>query len=469
MRVLFVSYEVYPFAKVGGLADVAGSLPKALRELGVDIDVLMPYHGSVNPANIEPMHRTYSTTFTRKKFDFQLHASKLPGSKVSLFLLANDSLMDSKEIYGPSDLGLQAMAFSDAAVSFALERGYDLVHLNDWHTGLMAVYLAQSHSRAGTLISIHNLAYQGDYPREYFALSGIERSRRAAVSRGGNLNFLKAGIVFSDTINTVSPTYAREIQTREYGAGLDRILSERSKDLLGIVNGIDYREYDPATDPRLWARFDSRNLDGKATNREKLRDLLGLEHGEEPVIALISRLVDQKGLDLIEEVKEDLLALPIQLVVLGTGEKKYEEMFAKLEREHPGRVAAELTFDLDLAQKIYGGADLFLMPSRYEPCGLGQLFAMRYGTIPLVRYTGGLADTVKEFDPKGFTGNGFGFCEYDSGRLIETVERALKVYRAEKLWKRVIENAMNQDFSWKSSARKYLATYEKIMEEKRDA
>ncbi|HAY98911.1 MULTISPECIES: glycogen synthase [unclassified Mesotoga] len=468
MRVLFVSYEVYPLAKVGGLADVAGSLPKYLKQLGVDVDILMPLHGSIDRSVLSKTGRVQKTRFLRRPRFFDIYKTKLPQSEVSVFLLRNEDLMDSKEVYGSSDLALQAMSFSDAATSFAIEQGYDIVHLNDWHTGLMAVYLKQAEAGIKTVLSIHNLAYQGVYEDRYFELSGIKKAYQKDISVQEGLNFLKAGIEFSDKLSTVSPTYAKEIQTPEYGAGLEAILSRRNNDLVGILNGIDYSEYDPENDRRLWANFGLDNLKNKKINKCNLQKLVGLPGNNTAVIGLISRLVDQKGLDLIEEIKDDLMKLPVQLIVLGTGERRYELMFKELEEAYPDRVAAKLTFDLDLAQKIYGGADMFLMPSRYEPCGLGQMFAMRYGTIPVVRFTGGLADTVKEFDGLD-SGNGFGFSDYKASGLLEAIDRALEVYSRPDCWRKVVYNAMSEDFSWNASAKNYISLYSEMLEVKGNA
>ncbi len=467
LKILFVSYEVYPLAKVGGLADVAGSLPKALKGLGLDIDVLMPFHGSISEKGVENTGGIVCTESMKERYEFGVYLTKLPSSDVDVYLLKNDVLMDSREVYGSSNLGLQAMAFSDAAAAFAAGRGYDIVHLNDWHTGLMAVYLKERKAYPGTIISIHNLAYQGVYPEEYFELSGIAEENRDAVCSGESLNCLKAGLVFADMITTVSPTYAKEIQTQEYGAGLDGVLEERSDVLAGILNGIDFGEYDPATDKRLSVNFDSNTIDKKIENKRALQREVGLPESEDAVLGLISRLVDQKGLDLLAEIKDELMKLPVQLVILGTGEKKYEAMFKALQQEFPDKMAAMLTFNLDLAQKIYGGADMFLMPSRYEPCGLGQMFAMRYGTIPIVRYTGGLADTVQEFDLSSLEGNGFGFNDYSSAGLLESLKRALEIYKDGESWRRLVLNAMSGDFSWGASARNYLAVYEKTLEVKK--
>lgn len=468
MKVLYVSYEVYPLAKVGGLADVAGALPKYLRDLGVEIDILMPFHKSVDKDVTSKTGSILKTRFMKREISFELYKKSRPLGNVDVFLLSNDELMDSEEVYGASDLGLQAMSFSDAAAGFAADKGYDIVHLNDWHTGLMAVYLKQANANCRTVFSIHNLAYQGTYGREYLQLSGIESRYLDYISEGSDINFMKAGLVYSDKLSTVSPTYAHEIQTEEYGAGLERILSRRDRDLVGILNGIDYSEYDPEKDPRLWVNYGLNSIEKKEINKSNLQLLLGLPKNRVPLFGLISRLVGQKGLDLIEEIRGELVSLPMQLVVLGTGEKKYEEMLRDLQEDHPDKVAVKLTFDLDLAQKIYAGADFFLMPSRYEPCGLGQMFAMRYGTVPVVRYTGGLADTVKEYGLSDH-GNGFGFVDYNGESLLEALKKALGVFNHDVFWREVVSNAMKEDFSWEASAKNYLSLYKQTLEVKRNA
>ncbi len=468
MKVLFVSYEVYPIAKVGGLADVAGALPKYLKDLGVEIDILMPFHKSIDKNITSKTGVVQKTRFLKREISFELHKKSRPLGNVDVFLLRNDELMNSDEVYGASDLGLQAMSFSDAAAGFAADRGYDIVHLNDWHTGLMAVYLKQGNANCRTVFSIHNLAYQGTYGREYLQLSGIESRFLSGITAGKNINFMKAGLLYSDKLSTVSPTYANEIQTEEYGAGLEKVLSRRKRDLVGILNGIDYSEYDPEKDTRLWANYGLDSIEKKEINKSNLQLLVGLPKSREPLVGLISRLVDQKGLDLIEEIRGELMRLPIQLVVLGTGDKKYEKMFKDLQENYPDKVAVRLTFDLDLAQKIYAGADLFLMPSRYEPCGLGQMFAMRYGTVPVVRYTGGLADTVKEYGLSDH-GNGFGFADYRGECLLKALKKALEVYNHDDSWREVVRNAMKEDFSWEASAENYLSLYKQTLEVKSNA
>ncbi len=468
MKVLFVSYEVYPIAKVGGLADVAGALPKYLKDLGVEIDILMPFHKSIDKNITSKTGVVQKTKFLKREISFELHKKLRPLGNVDVFLLRNDELMNSDEVYGASDLGLQAMSFSDAAADFAADRGYDIVHLNDWHTGLMAVYLKQGNAKCRTVFSIHNLAYQGTYGREYLQISGIENRFLNGITAGNNINFMKAGLVYSDKLSTVSPTYAKEIQTEEYGAGLEKVLSRRNRDLVGILNGIDYSEYDPEKDTRLWANYGLDSIEKKKVNKSNLQLLVGLPKSREPLVGLISRLVDQKGLDLIEEIRGELMRLPIQLVVLGTGDKKYEKMFKDLHENYSDKVAVRLTFDLDLAQKIYAGADLFLMPSRYEPCGLGQMFAMRYGTVPVVRYTGGLADTVKEYGLSDH-GNGFGFVDYSGECLLKALKKALEVYSHDDSWREVVRNAMKEDFSWEASAKNYLSLYKQTLEVKSNA
>ncbi|HDP77418.1 MAG TPA: glycogen synthase [Mesotoga infera] len=468
MKVLFVSYEVYPLAKVGGLADVAGALPKYLKDLGVEIDILMPFHKSVDKYVTSKTGSILKTRFMEREISFELYKKSRPLGSVDVFLLGNEELMDSDEVYGASDLGLQAMSFSDAAAGFAADNGYDIVHLNDWHTGLMAVYLKQANAKCKTVFSIHNLAYQGTYCREYLQLSGIESRYLNDITEGSDINFMRAGLEYSDKLSTVSPTYANEIQTEEYGAGLEEVLSRRKKDLVGILNGIDYFEYDPERDPRLWVNYSLDSIEKKEINKSNLQVLVGLPKNRAPLFGLISRLVDQKGLDLIEEIRGELVRLPMQLIVLGTGEKKYEKMFKDLHENYPDKVAVKLAFDLDLAQKIYSGADFFLMPSRYEPCGLGQMFAMRYGTVPVVRYTGGLADTVKEYGLSDH-GNGFGFVDYSGESLLEALKKALEVYNHDDFWREVVRNAMKEDFSWEASAKNYLSLYEQTLEVKGNA
>ncbi|HAA85482.1 MAG TPA: glycogen synthase [Kosmotogaceae bacterium] len=466
MKVLFVAYEVYPFAKVGGLADVAGTLPKFLKKLGVDIELVMPYHPGIENKDIISTGLELSTTRVEGGYVFDIFESTLPGSDVRIFLLRNEELIDSTEIYGGRDLGVQAMAFCDAVTSFAQGRSYDVVHINDWQTALVAPYFEDlDESAPATLLTIHNLGYQGAYSPDYFYRSGL--SDRFFTYEGvlhyGKFNFLKSGLIYADLLNTVSKAYAEEIQTEEYGAGLHEVLRFRKGDLFGVLNGIDYDIYDPRTDTRLPYNFSVNNIDGKAKCKSALQQELKLEVSDRPLISLISRLVHQKGLDILSDVINEIVAHGVQVAILGTGDNHFESVFRSISKRCPDMVSVNLLFDQDLAQRIYAGSDMFLMPSLYEPCGLGQMFSMRYGTIPVVRYTGGLRDTVKEFDEQQMIGNGFGFTDYSGGALLEAVKRAVSYYDRKDIWRTIIKNAMETDCSWNRSADEYITLYNSLM------
>ncbi len=478
MRVAIVSYEVYPFAKVGGLADVVGSLPKALEKL-VDIDkviVVMPKHKIVEKNaekfgyEIEKVAGGIEASVINdpeRKFD--VYRSKLPGSNVEVYMVANDFYYSSEKVYEGPDPVKPEIFFSAATLYLLKEIDFrpDVLHVNDWHTSLIPVYLKSTHrddpffSRTATVLTIHNIGapYQGRADRSYMNFAGLPDYlfNIDGLEFYGQINILKGGIVFSDVINTVSPTYAQEIQTEEFGNGLDGVLRMRSADLYGILNGIDPSVYDEILEKVGYEPFDLESLEKKRSNRERLIEEMNLE-GEGPIISMITRLVDQKGLDLVYEIADYMMPLGVRLVVLGTGEKKYEDMFKDMEKRFPGRVKANITFSNELAAKIYASSDMFLMPSRYEPCGLGQMFSMRYGTIPIVRYTGGLADSVKEYDPETGKGTGFGFKPYDSAHLLKAIAKAVYFYNTDH-WDRIVKNAMKEDFSWDRSAREYVKLY----------
>lgn len=471
MKILFVSYEVYPLAKVGGLADVAGSLPKYLEKEGVRVQIAMPFHKKLKADFIENTGLVITTKHLPEKYSFEIYKTSLPGSSAPVFLFKNDQLIDSEEVYGGTDLALQAIAFSDAVVKFAETLEPDLLHVNDWQPALIPAYIGAFYDgKPKTLLTIHNLGYQGEFDKDYFHKTGLPEKlwEEGKAVKNGAFNFLKTGIVTASAISTVSPTYAKEIQTPEYGAGLDETLRPLKDRLFGILNGIDYSEYNPATDKRIPVNFDINSLEKKRQNKIALQKELGLPITDVPVIGLISRLVEQKGFDLIEAAAEKILGNDLQFVVLGTGEERYERLFKSLDERFPEKVSANITFNVDLAQKIYAGSDMFLMPSRYEPCGLGQMFAMRYGTIPVVRFTGGLRDTVREFNPETLEGNGFGFEEYNPDELIRAIERAIKIYENNALWKQLMSNAMNTDCSWDKSAREYIKLYKHVLNSGRD-
>ncbi len=477
MNVALVSYEVHPFAKVGGLADVSGALPKALKRMGVDVKLFMPKHGIVDKnaqkfgLGIEKVLEGVDVPFVNGGGKVDVYRSHLPKSDVEVYMIWNPEYFKYESVYDAEDIGRQAIFFSCAVfgVFKALDFKPDVVHANDWQTGLIPVYLKTNlrddpfFRDTATVYTIHNLGYQGVFSREYLEFAGLPvyLFNIDALEFYGQINFMKGGILFSNVVNTVSPTYAEEIQTPEYGAKLEGVLKVRSADLYGVLNGIDYEEYNPATDKRIYVNYDINNLDKKYMNKSRLQEELGLDVRDDlPLVSMINRLVDQKGLDLLMDVADYLMMLPVQFVLLGTGDPKYENFFQEFARRYPGRASVNIKFDAELAQKIYAGSDIFLIPSKYEPCGLGQMFSMRYGTIPVVRYTGGLADTVFEYDPVRKEGNGFGFVDYKSSELLKSLAKAVYFCTMRKDdWRRIIVNAMSTDCSWDRSADEYLKLY----------
>ncbi|HSQ75843.1 MAG TPA: glycogen synthase, partial [Bacteroidota bacterium] len=362
--------------------------------------------------------------------------------------------------------------FSRAVAEAATGLQPDIIHCNDWPTGLVPAYLKTLYKNdpfykdTRTVFTIHNMAYQGVFPRTSFAQTLLPKEQDSdhGVIAFGNLNFLKSGLVHADALTTVSEKYAQEIRSSdEYGCGLQSILEKRKHDLTGILNGADYAVWDPSVDPLIPQRFELRSLDLKVENKKALLARMGLPYQERtPVIGIISRLADQKGFDLIGGILDNLMQLHVQLVVLGTGEKKYHDLFEKAAKHHPQQVGISLTFNNELAHLIEAGSDMFLMPSRYEPCGLNQIYSMRYGTVPVVRATGGLDDTVEEFHPSAGTGTGFKFSEYTSDALLKTVQRAVAVYADAAAWRKLMKNGMARDFSWEASARKYIQLYRSL-------
>lgn len=474
MKVAIVSFEVYPLAKVGGLADVAGALPKALKKKGVDVSVFMPFHKKVKE-NAEKLGLSVENVFGEFELDLEtnekasLYKTNLPGTDIPVYLVANERYFSSEDVYGAPDGAEQAIFFTKGVLESIkkMNAHFDVIHANDWQTGLLPVYLKTIYqsdptfSGTATLYTIHNLGYQGVFDKTYlnfaklpgyvFNVDGIEFY--------GQINFMKGGILFSNIVSTVSPTYAEEIKTPEYGEKLEGVLQSKSDVLYGVLNGIDYEENDPASDKRITYHYSVDDLEGKWKDKEELQKEMGLKVNRDvALIGLVSRLVDQKGLDLVNEIMRYVMGCEAQFVLLGTGDSKYERSFSELAKEFPGKVGVKIGFDITLAQRIYAGADFFLMPSRYEPCGLGQMYSLRYGTVPIVRYTGGLADTVVEFD--GNKGNGFGFKNYDPAYLGYAIMRALYHYHKPEDMRKLIYNAMTTDLSWERSAGEYLKIYD---------
>ena len=474
MRILHVATELFPYVKVGGLADVLGALPAAQRALGADARVLVPGFPAVlqglsqlEPVGAGPDLKGLGTA------RFLLGRA---GNGVPVYVLDCPALFDRPggpyEESGDSHRKFGAVGLAGAQLGLGADPLWrpEVVQAHDWQSGLVPVHLALSHgSRPRTVMTLHNMAYQGLYPRLLLAELGLPAScfHPGGVEFYGKINFLKGGIAYADRITTVSPTYAGEIQLPEGGAGLDGLLAHRSRDLTGILNGVDYQVWNPATTPHLEAHYDARRLSVRKINKNLLQRATGLdETAEAPLFAVISRLAEQKGLDLVLENIAYLIQLDAQLLVLGTGDPVLEAGFQAAAAAHPGRVAVTLGFDEGMAHRILAGADVVLVPSRQEPCGLTQLYALRYGALPLVRRTGGLADTVVDAHAQSMmdsTATGFVFKEPISWILGETIGRACQLYRQDpKAWTRIQRHAMAQDFGWEASARDYLDLYARV-------
>ena len=487
LNVLFLSSEVEPFAKTGGLADVSGALPQIIKSLDHEIRIMMPRYGCINERKSK-LHEMIRL----KDIEIPVGSKRIPASVKSSFISNNHTkvqvyFLDNPALFGRSGLYVHPETKKDYAdnderfiffcrgvLEVLKKMGWapDIIHCNDWPTGLVPAYLKTIYKDdpfyrdTRSVFTIHNMAYQGVFPRTVFSktLLPAEILSEDGVEAHGNVNFLKAGLVFADAITTVSEKYAEEIRSsEEYGCGLQNIVNRRKHDVTGILNGIDYSLWDPSVDELLPQKYDARSLDLKLENKKALLAKMGLPFSEKtPVIGIISRLADQKGFDLIGEIFDDLMKLNLQIVVLGTGEKKYHDMFEKAQRKFPGKFAARLSFDNDLAHLIEAGSDMFLMPSRYEPCGLNQIYSLRYGTIPLVRATGGLDDTIEDFNASSGTGTGFKFKHYASGDLLKVVQRALHAFADHASWRKLMKHGMSKDFSWESSAKKYIQLYRSL-------
>ena len=460
-RVLFVSPECAPMTKVGGLGDVSAALPAALRAAGIDVRVLIPGYEGVLAA---------ISTSTAASIATLGHECRLLESEQFLVL-------DCPALYVRDGNPYQTQAgldWQDNAVRFGvLSRAAgllggassplawrpDVVHCHDWPAGLAPLYLLDEPARAATLMTIHNLAFQGNFDASLHAPLGLPPAAWSVEGAEfyGKLSFLKAGLAYADALSTVSPTYAREIQTPDFGSGLDGLLRKRREVLSGILNGIDTQIWDPARDARIAQRYDERNLDAKALNKAALQARMGLAADDDiPLIGLVGRFTHQKGIDLVAAAGDELAAMPAQLALLGKGEGALEAALAQLAARHPGRIALHVGFSEDLAHLIEAGADVFLMPSRFEPCGLNQMYSQRYGTPPVARATGGLIDTIQD----GVTG--FLFEREDSEALVAAVRRALAAYRDSARWRRIRRAAMARDFSWAAAARRYADLYQRL-------
>ncbi len=467
MKILFASAEAYPLAKVGGLGDVAGSLPKALQALGHDVRLAIPKYGAIQ--EVKEHLGSFSVPIGGGAHESRLGTTAI--GNVPVYLVDHPPSFDRPKVYEYEDDGRRFAFFGRAILDLlpAADWWPDVVHVHDWHAALAVAFLRTTHASdpryAGirSVLTIHNLQHQGVFPRQLFDWTGLppETWNPEGVEFYGRFNFLKAGILYADRVNTVSPTYAREIQTPEYGEGLDGLLRSRAAKLSGILNGIDYDVWNPGKDPHLAQKYTKSTIEKKAKDKEALQKEMGLAvDPRAPLFGIVSRVTAQKGFDILQPALPEILALGAQVVLLGTGEKKYEEPLALIAKEGRG-FAAALKYDEVLAHRIYAGSDFFLMPSRFEPCGLGQIISLRYGTVPVVRATGGLADTVAEVSANREDGNGFVFTEYTSEALLAAVRRGVELYRRKRGWTSVRQRGMATDLSWKASAGAYVNLYVK--------
>jgi starch synthase len=478
VKVLIASPEVFPFVKTGGLADVTGSLPKALNKLGVDTRIILPKHKMIDEAAFPLAYRNlkFFSRVSQSSVESEIVESEYDG--VHAYLIEKDEYFYRDYLYSTPDGDYLDNAerfsfFSKAVIETIRATGFvpDVLHCNDWETALAPLFLRTLYrddplvKDVATALTIHNLGYQGIFWHldmhllnigwEYFTPDFLEFF--------GRINYLKGGIVFSDVINTVSKKYSEEIQTPEFGHGLDGVLRTRKSDLYGIVNGIDYDDWNPGKDPFLPAHYSPEGLEGKRLCKAALQQAFGLPVDPRiPLMATISRLADQKGFDLIAEALEKMVALGTQYVILGTGERRYHELLTALSKKFPKSFSCRIAFDNRLAHLIEAGADIFLMPSRYEPCGLNQLYSLKYGTVPVVRAVGGLDDTIVDYNTGA--GTGFKFDDYTVAAFLNAISRALKVYENSDAWQELMRRCMAGDFSWERSALQYIDLYEQALQ-----
>ena len=471
--VVIAASEAVPFAKTGGLADVAGSLPAALKRLGCRVIVFVPYYREVaqKGLEIEDTGLTVPVNMGRRTVMARVLLGHEHG--VPFYFIRRDEYFDREYLYGTPEGdyfdNLERFTFFSRAVLEVIKArrlSPDIIHCNDWQTGLIPAYLKDIYreepvfSKTATVLTVHNIAYQGQFPASFYDITGLGLYlfNPEGLEFWGNLNLLKAGIVFADAITTVSRGYCSEIQTPEYGYGLEGVLSKRKNDLTGILNGVDYAEWDPATDKLIPANFTASDLPGKSVCRRKLLKEFGLKaKASRPVIGMVTRLAGQKGIDILAEAIPELMALDIAMVILGSGDRSYQELLAGLARRYPEKLSVKIAFNGGLSHLVEAGSDMFLMPSKYEPCGLNQIYSLKYGTVPVVRATGGLDDTVRDFSEEG--ANGFKFKEYLAEALAEKVKEAVRVFSDKKAWAELQMSGMKEDFSWDDAAKRYIEVY----------
>jgi starch synthase len=476
MKILLLAAEVVPFAKTGGLADVTGSLPPAIRALGHDIRVAMPRYGRINlkKFNLSPVLAPFAVPMDGQTQPAGLLQTTLT-NQVPVYFVESARYFDREGIYMYPDDAERFIFFCRAALEGVKHLGWqpDVIHCHDWQTALVPNWLKTVYAKdaffadTASVYTIHSLAFRGVFGHRVLEIAGIDDFKFFFSPDGADPNqvvdFMARGIAYADVISTVSPTYAREILTPEFGERMDPLLRERHDRLFGILNGLDVQDYNPATDQYLDTNYSAETLERRAQNKLTLQQYAGLTPSPNaPVVGIISRLVDDKGFDLIQSIAETMLDhLGAQFVLLGTGEERYHRFFLDLSRRYPTQTGIFLTFNASLARRIYAGADIYLMPSRLEPCGLSQMIAMRYGSVPLVHAVGGLVDTVSNYDPATEQGTGFVFEKYDAMALYTTLVRAVETCRHADIWRRLQVRCMQQDFSWQASAQQYVELYQR--------
>lgn len=468
-----------PFAKTGGLGEVIGSLTNAICSLGHDVSVFMPRYRSVDIQHweLEKVIDYFELIIGNQLEATRVFMKKLPNGLKVYFVEHPDFFM-REELYGNilgdyQDNDRRFTYFQRATLKAVekLKLAPDIIHCNDWQTGLIPAYLKTLEAnyapfqKTRSIFTVHNLGYQGNFPPDSFPATGFdwELYKSDFLEFYGKISFLKGGLVFSDAVTTVSEHYSLEIQTKEFGCGMEGVLLSRKETITGVINGIDPKDWDPETDSDLDAQYSAQNISKKKINKAALQKENGFKIDDNvPVIGFVSKLVDQKGLEILIPILDQLAQEDIQLVILGTGDEKYHQLLRDLAKKNKKWFGVHILFDAKMAKKIYAGSDLFLFPSYSEPCGLGQLIGLRYGAVPIGHAVGGLADTIEEFDPATQKGNGFLFKDYSSEALVAAIDRAVKIFKQEKFWKTLVKNAMESDFSWKASAKKYEQLYETV-------
>ncbi|MFK5883190.1 MAG: glycogen synthase GlgA [Candidatus Izemoplasma sp.] len=474
MKILFVGSEAVPFSKTGGLADVLGALPKELVKKGIDARVILPKHGVTKNKYDQEMTKIvdfYVNVGSKKEY-VGIEFIKLDG--VTYYFVDNEYYFGFRDtLYGHYDDGERYGFFSNAVLKSLelIDFIPDIINVADWPTGLIPYLYNKkfkhrpAYKNIKTMFTIHNIAYQGIFPKDLLVHLDVEFGNE--LEHDGMINFLKCGISSADYISTVSQTYANEILYDYFSFGMSEILRSRQDDLYGIINGLDYDKFSPDVDNHIVYNYSTRNyLKGKKTNKEALMNYFGLTNPKLPLIGIVSRLTTQKGFDLIEEAIEGILQRKdAQFAILGSGDSNIEQYFNYLKERFPNSMGVYIGYSEEMANKIYAGSDLFLMPSRFEPCGLAQLISLKYGTLPIVRKTGGLKDTIKPYNKFTKEGTGFSFETYDSCDMLEAFNQAIEVYKDKPTWNKLVKNAMNEDFSWEMSAGKYIDLFKKLMEE----